>query len=373
MITIRRLNITGMVLAMLLLVVASGMAATRVELDGRAMSFDVAPIQVAGRTMVPMRAIFEALGASVQWTDSTQTVMARRDTTDVQLTIGESSAQVNGRSVALDVPAMIYRGATMVPLRFVSETLGADVRWSDATQTVSIFTTGAPTESPNGGQDPNWNQDPNRGRNPNRGRPRGAQTITIPRGTVVPVRLDRRLSSSADREGDMFSVTVRSSREGDAEFPRGTTLAGTIVGVERAGHGRPGTLDLAFREAMLPDGSNVRIDGSVISLDGRTVTRSREGRLAASAEARKDRQKMIGIGAGAGLIVGKILNGGLIKGGLLGAAAGYVYSERTKDQVQYSDVIVDAGTEFGVRLDSDVSFRAPRDFISARDSYRGTR
>jgi hypothetical protein len=338
-----------MVLGLLLLTIASGMAATTVEVNGNPISFSVAPFQVMNRTMVPMRSIFEALGANVQWNDSTQTVTATRGTTDVRLTIGETDAQVNGQTVALDVPAMMRRGSTMVPLRFVSESLGADVRWSEATQTVSISTNGTPYTY----------------------QPTGMQTAVIPQATVIPVSLDTALSSSTSKLGDGFSVTVRSNQDGDAEFPRGTRFVGNVVGLQKADAGQPGMLDLSFREAWLPDGSKATIDGSLISLDDKTVTRSADGRLTATVKPTSgNRLKMIGIGAGAGLLIGKLLDKNVIVGGLLGAAAGYFYDKYTTDKVKPTDVVVKPGTVFGVRMDRDVSYGAPSAFVAARDDYR---
>jgi len=90
--------------------------------------------------MVPLRGIFESLGARVDWNESQQSISATRGNTEVQLAIGNQNATVNGRNVYLDTPAMILHGSTMVPLRFVSESLGADVKWFDATQTVAIST-----------------------------------------------------------------------------------------------------------------------------------------------------------------------------------------------------------------------------------------
>jgi len=347
--TVRRLGVAGMVLGLLLLATTSGMAVVQVELNGHPMALSVQPIQVVNRTMVPMRSIFEALGARVQWNASTQTVTATRDATDIQLTIGELVAQVNGQAVALDVPAMMYRGSTMVPLRFVSESLGADVRWSDANQTVSIFTD----------------------RTLNTYEPVGLQTVVMPIGTVIPVSLDGGLSSLTSQVGDAFSVTVQSIQDGDAEFPRGTQFTGNVVGVQKAGDGQPGILDLSFREARLSDGSRVTIDGSLISLDDKSVTRTADGRLVATVKPTKDnRLMMIGIGAGAGLLIGKLLDQNLILGGLLGGAAGYLYNEYTKDKVKPTDVVVKPGTVFGVRMDRDVSYSASQAFVTASNAYR---
>lgn len=117
--------------------------AVRVFVDGQLAQFDQPPIVVGARVLVPLRGIFERLGATVEWEPGTRTVLAVSGTTVVELVIGQRSARVNDRVVPLDVPAMIVRGRTLVPLRFVSESLGAEVQYQDATRTVLIFSPGA--------------------------------------------------------------------------------------------------------------------------------------------------------------------------------------------------------------------------------------
>jgi len=112
-----------------------------IMLDGRQLVTDVAPIIVSGRTLVPMRAIFEALGASLAWAETTQTVTARKGATTVTLGINRPTATVNTQSVALDQPAQIVRGRTLVPLRFVVEALGAEVNWDDSRNRVIVTNT----------------------------------------------------------------------------------------------------------------------------------------------------------------------------------------------------------------------------------------
>lgn len=109
----------------------------RVLLDGQAIVFDVPPVIVEGRTLVPLRAIFEALGAEVGWDGNTQTVTATKATTEIKLIIG-GQAYKNGQLVTLDVPAKIVDGRTMVPLRFVSEAMGSQVDWDGNTQIITI-------------------------------------------------------------------------------------------------------------------------------------------------------------------------------------------------------------------------------------------
>lgn len=111
----------------------------QVIVDGSSVFFDQPPVVVGGRVLVPLRGVFERLGAFVQWNPVNNTVLASRGATQVQLTIGSRQAFVNGRQVLLDVPAMAVRGRTLVPLRFVSEAMGARVDWDPVSRTVMIF------------------------------------------------------------------------------------------------------------------------------------------------------------------------------------------------------------------------------------------
>jgi len=240
----------------------------------------------------------------------------------------------------------------MVPLRFVSEALGADVKWFEATQTVSITTGQDAVVAPEAATKP----------------ARRDQTMVIPQGTVIPVRLDKTLSSATDRAGGPVTVTVRSAYDGDAEFPRGTKIEGVVSAVQRAGDGQPGMLDLSFREVVLPNGQRVSAEGSLISLDEKMVMQTSDGRLAVRDKKSNDRLKFIGIGAGVGLILGKWQEHTL-EGTLLGAAAGYLYSEYDRRKAQPTDVTVAEGTEFGVRLDRQLTYHPSRAFVAARGNY----
>lgn len=111
-----------------------------VMLNEEELSFDVPPVMENGRTLVPLRAIFEALGAKVDWDASNQTITATKGSTQVKLQVGGKTAYKNGATVNLDVPAKMVNNRTMVPLRFVSESLGAKVGWNESKQTVEITT-----------------------------------------------------------------------------------------------------------------------------------------------------------------------------------------------------------------------------------------
>ncbi len=139
-------RITASVLAVVMvMVLAFGMTGgvyaqddIKITIDGTQQSFDQMPVMVNDRVLVPMRGIFEALGAEVSWDDATQTASGVKDGKTVSLAIGSTNATVNGAAVTLDVPAQLVNDRTMVPVRFISESLGAQVDWDDASQTVII-------------------------------------------------------------------------------------------------------------------------------------------------------------------------------------------------------------------------------------------
>lgn len=113
-----------------------------VALNGRYISFSQLPVIRDGRTLVPLRAIFEEMGATIEWKDSTQTVISTLDDTTVNLTIGSNVLYKNGVPITLDVPAQLIKGYTMVPVRAVAEAFDADVKWNNETKTVYITTKG---------------------------------------------------------------------------------------------------------------------------------------------------------------------------------------------------------------------------------------
>ena len=111
-----------------------------VFLNGEQLVFDVQPTLENGRTLVPMRAIFEALGAEVSWDNETFTAVAVKDGTTIAMTIDDNILFKNGEVTELDVPARLVDGRTLVPVRAVSEGLGADVQWDNENWIVNITT-----------------------------------------------------------------------------------------------------------------------------------------------------------------------------------------------------------------------------------------
>ena len=120
----------------------------KVFVDSSPVYFDQPPVMVNGRVLVPLRGVFERLGATVTWDPASQTVMAQRAATTVSLRIGSPQAFVDGQPQYLDVPPMLVGGRTMVPLRFVSQALGAGVTWDAASSSVLITSGGAAISPP---------------------------------------------------------------------------------------------------------------------------------------------------------------------------------------------------------------------------------
>jgi hypothetical protein len=115
----------------------------KVFVDNQPVYFDQSPMIASGRVLVPLRGVFERLGAVVAWDPGTQTVLAQRGGTSVQLRIGAPQAMIDGQPTYMDVPPMLVGGRTLVPLRFVSQALGAQVDWNAANATVAISSQGA--------------------------------------------------------------------------------------------------------------------------------------------------------------------------------------------------------------------------------------
>lgn len=109
-----------------------------VILDNRTLFFDVPPQIINDRTMVPLRAIFEALDATVNWNQRTKTVTSAKGNTTISLTIDSNIMYVNDIQVVLDSPACIVNDRTLVPVRAISEAYDTDVDWDASSRTVVI-------------------------------------------------------------------------------------------------------------------------------------------------------------------------------------------------------------------------------------------
>ncbi|MEX2355690.1 MAG: N-acetylmuramoyl-L-alanine amidase family protein [Thermaerobacterales bacterium] len=117
---------------------AEAVSPVSLVINNQSVPADVAPTIVAGRTLVPIRVVSEHLGALVVWRADTRDVHVTMGERRIRLSIDSNIAQINDQSAELDVAARIDSGRTMVPLRFVGEALGAKVGWNPTTRTVSV-------------------------------------------------------------------------------------------------------------------------------------------------------------------------------------------------------------------------------------------
>lgn len=101
----------------------------KVSLNGGLLEFDVLPTTINDRTMVPLRAIFEALSASVDWNEQTRTVTSKKGNTTVKLTVDSDKMTVNDKMITLDSPATVVDNRTLVPVRAISEAFDINVDW----------------------------------------------------------------------------------------------------------------------------------------------------------------------------------------------------------------------------------------------------
>ncbi len=113
-----------------------------VVINGTELESDQPAVIIDGRTMIPMRAVGEALDVSVDWEGETKTVVFAKDGITATLKVGETVLNITDGGVTvpveIDTPAVIVNGRTLVPVRFVSENFNAQVDWDDATKTVTI-------------------------------------------------------------------------------------------------------------------------------------------------------------------------------------------------------------------------------------------
>lgn len=115
-------------------------------INGKINPLEEPTILKSSTTLVHLNGITHELGAFVTWHEETETVIVQKDKTIIEVQINRDAAFVNGKSLPLAVPAQIINGSIFVPVRFVSEALGAQVLWDPLTSNVEIFTISEPVE-----------------------------------------------------------------------------------------------------------------------------------------------------------------------------------------------------------------------------------
>jgi hypothetical protein len=113
-------------------------AEIRVFVNGYQLVLDVPPFISEGKTLVPLRGVFEFLGANVSWDESKKEATITKDTLALVVPLNQDFALKNGEQIALDTPAQIVNGRVMIPVRFIAEALGEKVEWDPADYAVRI-------------------------------------------------------------------------------------------------------------------------------------------------------------------------------------------------------------------------------------------
>ncbi|MDD4690407.1 MAG: stalk domain-containing protein [Eubacteriales bacterium] len=112
--------------------------AISVKIDGVAIPFDQPPIMISDRVLVPLRAIFEALNAHVEWNEQNYSITSTKDDTTVIMYIDNNEYYINGQKKYMDVPPTLINARTLIPVRAVAESFGCNVDWDSNSQTVII-------------------------------------------------------------------------------------------------------------------------------------------------------------------------------------------------------------------------------------------
>jgi len=127
-----------MIMAFYITAVFAGSDEVKIQVDGVDVAGDSPPVIIDGRTLVPARFVFEAMGGTVIWNGATGEVTVSVAETEVKLKVGSTKAYINGAETSLDVPARIINDRTMIPVRFVSEAAGCKVSWDEKSRVVGI-------------------------------------------------------------------------------------------------------------------------------------------------------------------------------------------------------------------------------------------
>lgn len=236
------------------------------------------PVQRAGSVLVPLRGVFEKLGASVQYDSATKTILAVKGPTTVSLRLGQSQALVNGVAQGLSTPAQAVFGTTLVPLRFVSEALGAQVEWDAPSRTVRVQTGAAVAASL-----------PEPGRNIP-GAITGTVTGVFPEDNSITIRLPGGGNTRVPLAVNAV-IQVRAGQETATSVGLNALRLGDQVTVRRDADGRATLVEAAYNERsgevknlrkipatgnyrlVLTDGTRIEVaSGAPVTMAGRSAS-----------------------------------------------------------------------------------------------------
>ncbi|MBE7060071.1 MAG: trypsin-like serine protease [Ruminococcaceae bacterium] len=136
----KKFNATVLVFVLFIMVTVVPVSANEISvyINQNKLDFDVSPQLISDRTFVPMRKIFESLGATVTWDDDTKTVTGKKGDITINLTIDSKTMFKNGNPKLLDVAPTLVESRTLVPVRAIAESFDCEVTWDNNTQSVYI-------------------------------------------------------------------------------------------------------------------------------------------------------------------------------------------------------------------------------------------
>lgn len=326
------------VLASTLTLVSSAWAQNvQVTLNGSPVEFyGVNPMMVNNRLMVPVRGIFEKMGANVVWAGSTRTVVATQGSRVVMMRVGDRQATVDAKTVFLDAPPVLVRDRVLVPLRFISESLGATVDWNAKSNAIAIVPISAPLID--------------------NSRPAGpSNLVMLEPGTVIPIRLDGQLSSDVSKVGDTFVGRIETNGAPDYDgLLLGTVIQGHVMIVRPKTLNTPGVLGLAFDRIMYPNGRTRELSAALIGMDDPFIV-EKKGVLIHGGSPNVN-LKYVGVGAGAGSVISVRTEGSLDEDLIVTSVGNQLGHDKLKPAL-YHDVALRHGEQIGIRLNGELNVK----------------
>jgi len=273
-------------------------ASFHVLVNGQSISLSQPVTERGGRVFVPLRNIFESLGAGVAYDNGT--INATSGDKTVQVKIGSNQAIVNGQQTYLDAAPYIVGATTMVPLRFVSEALGAEVDYDSTSGAINIAAAKPP----------------------------------IPNGSSINATLLTDVNSKSAYVGQPIKLNVKPPFPTNGALLAGATLFGSVLEVQSASQGRAASVELTVTSIQLA-GSQVQqpLTSKITKIDIRqksNITNEAGGTLA---------------GMLIGNWIGKAVGTPKGQGGLVGAVGGYLLTANTKQNID-----VAAGSAVSLQL-----------------------
>jgi Copper amine oxidase N-terminal domain len=272
----------------------AGAQVVAVSINGAPVTFTPAPIERAGRVYVPLRGVFERLGASVVYENGV--INANANGRQIALRIGSNLASVNGVAQAVDVAPFVIEDRTYVPLRFVSQALGATVSYNAQDRGITISAPQAQLAN---------------------AAPAGPPVPKLAAGTRFSGTISTDINTATAQVGDRFAMNLTAPYPNDDASFAGAYVSGHVASVQKAGQGTPAQLGLAFDKIVFPDGRTEPLAAEVVSLDQKHPSAIPQQAL----------------GALGGMLVGNAIAKtvfGASGGGIIGAAGGFLYANNMK-------------------------------------------